>query len=73
MSDPKEKAQDDSDDGSEGTRTEAPARKPKTTIGEQTHKICVLHDMSNFFSQLATDVASRREKYSSRHFAINSS
>jgi hypothetical protein len=39
MSEQKEKAQDDSDDGSEGTRTEAPARKPKTTIGEQAARI----------------------------------
>lgn len=36
MSDQKDKAQDDSDDASDGPRQETSARKPKTTIGESS-------------------------------------
>lgn len=61
MSDQKEKAQDESDEGSEGARQEASTRKPKTTIGESSDK--ERGTASDFFPQLAIDVESRSERY----------
>ena len=62
MSDQKEKAQEDSDEASDGTRQESSARKPKTTIGKLRGGENKMD--SNLFPQRVTGVESRRERYS---------